>query len=161
MFIDFFYHLRAHQLNVSIQEFLTLLETLRSNATPLSINEFYLCARMCLIKYESLYDHYDRAIGSYYDAIESQRPETKEMPLELLIKDFERQLSDEEKAAIEKHSWEKLMALFKERLAEQTERHAGGNRWIGTRGSSPFGHGGCHPEGISIGGPAAGDRTAD
>jgi len=160
MFIDFFYHLRAHQLNVSIQEFLTLLETLRSNATPLSINEFYLCARMCLIKDESLYDRFDRAFGSYYDAIEAQLPETKEIPLEWLIKDFERQLSDEEKAAIEKHGWEKLMELFKERLAEQTERHAGGNRWIGTGGSSPFGHGGYHPEGIRIGGPSAGHRTA-
>src|SRR5699024_12155439 len=135
------------------------LETLRSSATPLSINEFYLCARMCLVKDESLYDRFDRAFGSYYDAIEAQLPGAKEITLKWLIKDFERQLSDEEKAANEKHGWEKLMELFKERLAEQTERHAGGNKWIGTGGSSPFGHGGYHAEVIRIGGPSAARRT--
>src|SRR5690625_7374443 len=97
MFIDFFYHLRAHQLNVSIQEFSTLLETLRSNATPLSINEFYLCARMCLIKDESLYDRFDRAFGSSYDSIEAQLPQSKQIPLERLIEDLERARSEEGK----------------------------------------------------------------
>jgi len=160
MFIDFFYHLRAHQLQPSIQEFLTLLEVLRSRATPLSVDEFYQSARMCLIKDESLYDRFDQAFGSYYEAIEADLPSQAEIPLDWLIKDFERQLSAAEKAAIEKHGWQKLMELFKERLAEQTERHAGGNRWIGTGGSSPFGHGGYHPEGIRIGGPSAGHRTA-
>src|SRR5690625_3236094 len=125
MFIDFFYHLRAHQIPVSIQEFLTLLEMLRSQATPLSVNDFYHSARMCLVKDESLYDRYDRAFGSYYEELEATLPDAEEIPLEWLIKDFERHLSDEEKAAIEKHGWEKLMELFKERLKEQEKRHAG------------------------------------
>src|SRR5690625_4338349 len=103
MFIDFFYHLRAHQLNVSIQEFLTLLETLRSNATPLSINELYLCARMCLIKDKKLYERFARTSSKYNEAIETPQPETKEIPPEWLIKDFDRQPSEDEKAAIEKH----------------------------------------------------------
>src|SRR5690625_8033250 len=81
MFIDFFYHLRAHQLQPSIQEFLTLLEVLRSRATPLSVDEFYQSARMCLIKDESLYDRFDQAFGSYYEAIEADLPSQAEIPL--------------------------------------------------------------------------------
>jgi len=160
MFIDFFYHLRAYQLPVSIQEYLGLLELLRSRATPLSLDEFYHYARLCLIKDERLYDRFDQAFGRYYEEQERRRPETADVPLDWLIKDFERQLTEAEKAAIQKHGWEKLMELFKERLQEQKERHAGGNRWIGTGGTSPFGHGGYHPEGIRLGGPSAGHRTA-
>src|SRR3546814_2445296 len=87
-------------------------------------------------------------------------PDDKEIPLDWLIKEFQKNLSPEEKAAIEKHGWDKLMELFKERLEEQKERHAGGSKWIGTGGSSAFGHGGYHPEGIRVGGPSAGNRTA-
>ena len=76
------------------------------------------------------------------------------------MKEFQKKLTPEEKAALEKHGWDKLMEMFRERLQEQKERHAGGNKWIGTGGSSPFGHGGYHPEGIRIGGPSAGNRTA-
>src|SRR3546814_15179229 len=82
------------------------------------------------------------------------------IPLDWLIKEFQKNLSPEEKAAIEKHGWDKLMELFKERLEEQKERHAGGSKWIGTGGSSAFGHGGYHPEGIRVGGPSEGNRTA-
>lgn len=77
-----------------------------------------------------------------------------------MIQTFQKQLSAEEKAALERLGWDKLMELFQQRLAEQTERHAGGSKWIGTGGSSPFGHGGYHPEGIRVGGPSAGNRTA-
>ena len=69
-------------------------------------------------------------------------------------------LTPEEKAAIQKHGWDKLMELFKQRLEEQKERHAGGNKWIGTGGTSPFGNGGYHPEGIRVGGDSAGNRSA-
>src|SRR5690606_29461437 len=102
----------------------------------------------------------DQAFGQFYRQLEAALPADKEIPLDWLLKDFEKQLSSEEKAAIQKHGWDKLMELFKQRLEEQQERHSGGNKWIGTGGTSAFGHGGYHPEGIRVGGPSAGHRTA-
>jgi uncharacterized protein with von Willebrand factor type A (vWA) domain len=160
MLTDFFYHLRAHKLPVSVQEYLTLLNVLRTTVMRPSIDEFYHLARMTLVKDETLFDRYDQAFGAFYRQIEAALPADKEIPLDWLIKEFQKSLTPEEKAAIEKHGWDKLMELFKERLAEQKERHAGGNKWIGTGGSSAFGHGGYHPEGIRVGGPSAGNRTA-
>src|SRR5690606_9301792 len=106
------------------------------------------------------YDRFDLAFGEFYRKMEAAMPAEKEIPLDWLIKQFQKSLTPEEKAAIEKHGWDKLMELFRERLQEQKERHAGGNKWIGTGGSSPFGRGGYHPEGIRVGGPSAGNRTA-
>lgn len=160
MLLDFFYHLRAHRLPVSVQEYLTLLQALQARVMPPSINDFYLLSRMTLVKDETLYDRYDQAFGAFYQQLEAALPADKEIPLDWLIKDFQKNLSDKEKAAIEKHGWDKLMELFKQRLAEQKGRHAGGNKWVGTGGSSAFGHGGYHPEGIRVGGPSAGNRTA-
>ena len=160
MLIKFFYHLRAHKLPVSVQEYLTLLGVLRTRLMPPTIDDFYHLARMTLVKDETLFDRFDQAFSAFYQHHQAQLPDTKEIPLDWLIKEFQKQLSAEEKAAIEKHGWDKLMELFKERLEEQQGRHAGGNKWIGTGGSSPFGHGGYHPEGIRVGGPSAGNRTA-
>ncbi len=160
MLIDFFYHLRARKLPVSVQEYLTLLNALQTSLMPPSIDEFYHLARMTLVKDETLFDRYDQAFGEFYHKLQAAVPVDKEIPLDWLIKEFQKNLSPEEKAAIEKHGWDKLMELFKERLEEQKERHAGGNKWIGTGGTSAFGHGGYHPEGIRVGGPSAGNRTA-
>lgn len=160
MLTDFFYHLRAHRLPVSVQEYLTLLEALRTDVIPVTLDDFYHLARTTLVKDETLFDRFDQAFGQYYKQIQATLPPDQDIPLDWLIKEFQKNLSDEEKAAIEKHGWDKLMELFKERLLEQKERHAGGNKWIGTGGSSPFGHGGYHPEGIRVGGPSAGNRTA-
>lgn len=160
MLTDFFYHLRAHKLPVSVQEYLTLLETLQSGVMPPTLDDFYHVARMTLVKDETLFDRYDQAFGAFYRGLEATLPADKEIPQDWLLKEFEKQLTPEEKAAIEKHGWEKLMELFKKRLEEQQERHAGGNKWIGTGGTSAFGHGGYHPEGIRVGGPSAGHRTA-
>ncbi|MFA5490580.1 MAG: hypothetical protein WC284_15440 [Candidimonas sp.] len=160
MLLDFFYHLRARKLPVSIQEYLTLLEALRRDLMRPSLDDFYRLARLTLVKDESYFDRFDQAFGEFYQRLEAAVPLEKEIPLDWLIKEFQKNLSPEEKAAIEKHGWDKLMELFKQRLEEQTERHAGGNKWIGTGGSSPFGHGGYHPEGMRVGGPSAGNRTA-
>ncbi|MGK4923213.1 vWA domain-containing protein [Bordetella hinzii] len=159
MLTDFFYHLRAHRLPVSVNEYLTLLEALRAQVMPPTLDDFYFLARTALVKDESLFDRYDQAFGSYYKKIEAVLPADREIPLDWLIKQFEKSLTDEEKAAIQRHGWDKLMELFKQRLAEQKERHAGGNKWIGTGGSSAFGNGGYHPEGIRVGGQSAGHRT--
>lgn len=160
MLLDFFYHLRARKLPVTVQEYLTLLSALKTRVMTPGIDEFYHLARMTLVKDETLFDRYDQAFGEFYRQLEAAMPDDKEIPLDWLVKQFQKHLSAEEKAAIEKHGWDKLMELFKQRLEEQKERHAGGNKWIGTGGSSAFGHGGYHPEGIRVGGPSAGNRTA-
>ncbi|MBC2769798.1 vWA domain-containing protein [Pusillimonas minor] len=160
MLLDFFYHLRSHRLPVSVNEYLTLLGALKSGVMPPTLDDFYHLSRMTLVKDETLFDRFDQAFGAFYRQIEARLPADKDIPLDWLIKEFQKHLSPEEKAAIEKHGWDKLMALFKQRLEEQKERHAGGNKWIGTGGTSAFGHGGYHPEGIRVGGPSAGNRTA-
>ena len=160
MLLDFFYHLRDHRLPVSVNEYLTLLRALQSNIMPPTLDDFYHLSRMTLVKDETLFDRFDQAFGAFYNKLEAVLPSDKEIPLDWLIKEFQKHLSAEEKAAIEKHGWDTLMDLFKQRLEEQKERHAGGNKWIGTGGTSALGHGGYHPEGIRIGGPSAGNRTA-
>jgi len=160
MLTDFFYHLRAHRLPVSVQEYLSLLEALRKGLMPPTLDDFYYLARMTLVKDETLFDRYDQAFGQFYKQIAARFPRDKSIPADWLIKTFQKTLNPEEKAALEKHGWHKLLEMFKERLQEQQGRHAGGSKWIGTGGSSPFGHGGYHPEGIRVGGPSAGNRSA-
>jgi len=160
MLTDFFYHLRQHRLPVSVQEYLTLLDALRQDFMPPTLDDFYFLARTALVKDEALYDRYDQAFGAYYRGIEARLPQAPDVPADWLLKEFERTLTPEEKAAIEKHGWSKLMELLRERLEEQKERHAGGSKWIGTGGTSAFGHGGYHPEGVRIGGQPAGNRSA-
>jgi len=160
MLVDFFQHLRASRLPVSLREYLSLLEALRARFTPPTLDDFYYLARLTLIKDEALYDRFDRAFAQFVHHIEVLHPTPAAIPADWLAKTLERHLSEAEKAALQKHGWQALMDLFKQRLNEQTGRHAGGNKWIGTGGASPFGHGGYHPEGIRVGGPSAGNRTA-
>lgn len=151
MLLDFFQHLRASRLPVSVGEYLTLLDALRQPGGSPTLDDFYYLARLTLIKDESLYDRYDQAFGSYVRGLPAA-PDTPEIPADWLVQRIERILSPEEKAALERHGWQKLMDMLRERLAEQTGRHEGGSKWIGTGGTSPFGHGGTHPEGVRIGG---------
>ncbi len=159
MLTDFFTQLRAAGIPVSIREYLSLLELLCSPAAPTGTEEFYHLARLALVKDETRYDRYDRVFAAFIGQLQA-RAGGPDIPPDWLVQTFRKQLSDEEKAALEKHGWDRLMEMFRERLAEQKDRHAGGSKWIGTGGSSPFGHGGYHPEGIRIGGPSAGNRTA-
>lgn len=152
MLVDFFLHLKARGLPVSTKEFLTLLEALRQGVIGHSLDEFHLLARTTLIKDESLFDRYDRAFGEYFRGIEALPGMDAQIPEDWLRQTMKRHLSEEERARIEALGWERLMDEFRQRLAEQKERHAGGSKWIGTGGTSPFGHGGTHPEGIRIGG---------
>ncbi|VFR24128.1 Thioredoxin reductase [plant metagenome] len=151
MLLEFFQHLRANRLPVSVGEYLTLLDALRQPGVSPTLDDFYHLARLTLIKDESLYDRYDQAFGSYVRGLPAA-PGTPEIPADWLVQRIGRILSPEEKAALERHGWQKLMDMLRERLAEQTGRHEGGSKWIGTGGTSPFGHGGTHPEGVRIGG---------
>lgn len=161
MLIDFFYHLRNHKIPVSIKEFLTLLDALRQPIMAPTLDDFYQLARLTLIKDETLFDKFDQAFALFAKGVQAKMSALqKEIPMEWLIKEFQKHLTEEEKAAIAKHGWDKLMELFKQRLEEQKGRHAGGNKWIGTGGTSAFGNSGYHPEGIRVGGESAGHRTA-
>ncbi len=160
MLIDFFYHLRAQKLNVSVKEYLTLLSALSEPLMSPTLEDFYYLARTTLVKDETLFDRFDKAFATYYKGIEKKLPPGKKIPLEWLVKELEKRLTPEQKAELEKHGWDKLMEMFKERLEEQKEAHHGGSKWIGTGGTSPFGNSGYHPEGIRVGGSAGGNRTA-
>ena len=160
MLIDFFFALRNAKVPVSIKEFLTLLEALEKSVIAPSLDAFYYLARLTLVKDEAHFDKFDRAFGMYFKGIEAVFDTSKgEIPLDWLIKRMERELTPEQKAALEKFGYDKLMDRLNELLKEQKERHEGGNKWIGTGGTSPFGHGGTNPEGIRIGGQGR-NRTA-
>ena len=158
MLIDFFYTLRAAKLPVSVKEYLTLLEAMQADVVgpnsddAYSMDDFYYLSRTALVKDEKHYDKFDRAFAAYFKGVEMLTDFTKEVPLDWLRQVLEKELTPEEKAAIEKMGWDELMETLKKRLEEQKERHEGGNKWIGTGGTSPFGHGGYNPQGIRIGG---------
>ena len=161
MLIDFFFHLRNSKLPVSIKEHLLLLEAMSKDVIQPSIDEFYYLSRAALIKDERNYDKFDKAFGAYFQGVQALPGLDLELPLEWLKRQFQREFTAEEKAAIEAMGGlDKLLARLKELLEEQKKRHEGGKKWIGTNGTSPFGNGGFNPEGVRIGGPSAGNRTA-
>lgn len=159
MLIDFFFTLKDARVPVSIKEFLLLLEALSKDVITPSIDEFYYLARTTLVKDEANFDKFDKAFGVYFHGAQTLFDKAPEIPLDWLIKRLQRELTPEQKAQIEKFGYDKLMVRLKELLDEQKGRHEGGNKWIGTGGTSPFGHGGVNPEGIRIGGEG-GNRTA-
>lgn len=152
MLIDFFYTLRSAKLPVSIKEYLTLLEGLKAGVIDTTVEQFYYLARTTLVKDEAHYDKFDRAFSAYFKGVERVADFTQEVPLDWLRKTLERELTPEQKAALQAMDWDELMATLKKRFEEQKERHEGGSKWIGTGGTSPFGHGGYNPQGIRIGG---------
>jgi len=164
MLIDFFYTLRAAKLPVSVKEYLTLLEALQANVVgpnsdATSMDDFYHLSRMILVKDEKHFDKFDKAFGAYFKGVEMLTDFSADVPLEWLKKTLENELTPEQKAAIEKMGWDELMETLKKRLEEQKERHQGGNNWIGTGGTSPFGNSGYNPQGIRIGGKG-GNKSA-
>jgi len=165
MLIDFFYTLRAAQLPVSVKEYLTLLECLKQdvvgprNPDACTLDDFYYLARTTLVKDETLFDKFDRAFGAYFKGVDMRVDVQKTVPADWLRQEIERLLSDEQKAHAPQMDWDALMATLTQRLEEQKERHAGGSKWIGTGGTSPFGHGGHNPQGIRIGGKEGGQSA--
>lgn len=153
MLINFFMTLKQERLPVSFTELFTLLECLKQNIAFASIDDFYHLSRLCLVKDEKNFDKFDIAFGKYFEKVEIfDELSLYEIPDEWLRKQLESMLSDEEKAKIEAlGGLEKLMEEFRKRMEEQEKRHQGGNKWIGTGGTSPFGAYGYNPEGIRIG----------
>ncbi|MEO0313620.1 MAG: hypothetical protein RI928_76 [Pseudomonadota bacterium] len=159
MLIDFFFTLKSAKIPVSIKEFLVLLEALEKQVIAPSLDDFYYLSRITLVKDEANFDKFDKAFGAYFHGVETLFEKNAEIPLDWLMKRLERELTPEQKAALEKFGYDKLMDRLKELLEEQKGRHEGGNKWIGTGGTSPFGNGGQNPEGIRIGGEG-GKRSA-
>jgi len=153
MFLTFFTELRAAKVPVSFREYLSLLEALDRDLADKSVEEFYYLSRTCLVKDERHFDKFDQVFAHVFKGIESMDRAVDEtgIPEEWLRKLAERYLTDEEKKQIEAMGWEKLWENLKKRLEEQKGRHQGGNKWIGTAGTSPYGAYGYNPEGIRIG----------
>ncbi len=153
MLIPFFYELRDAGLKPTITEFLMLLEALEKRVATLSIDDFYYLSRASLIKDESKFDLFDRVFGHYFKGIEDTFEQLGfEIPAEWLEKLKELNLSKEEMEKLQKlGGLDELMEQFKKRMEEQKERHEGGNKWIGTGGTSPFGAYGSNPMGMRIG----------
>jgi len=152
MLLDFFYTLRKHRVKTSITEFLDLMSVLDAQLVSSDIDDFYLLSRAVLIKDESQFDKYDQAFAEYFKGVQAINLFDESIPEEWLRKAFERVLSEEEKAKVKAlGGLDKLMETLQERLNEQQKRHEGGNKWIGTGGTSPFGANGYNPEGVRIG----------
>ena len=153
MLINFFMTLKEERLPVSFTELFTLLECLKKNIIFGNVDDFYHLSRLCLIKDEKNFDKFDRAFAKYFENVEIlDELSSHEIPSEWLRKQLESMLTDEEKAKIEAlGGLDKLMEEFKKRMEEQKKRHQGGNKWVGTGGTSPFGAYGYNPEGIRIG----------
>ena len=153
MLLNLFNEMRAAKVPVSVRELLDLIDALKHRVVFADMDEFYYLARTIMVKDERHFDKFDRAFGAYFKGLEKLDDHLKALiPEEWLRKEFERLLTDEEKAQIQSlGGLDKLIEEFKKRLEEQKERHAGGNKWIGTGGTSPFGSGGFNPEGIRVG----------
>ena len=162
MLVDFFLQLKQAKVPVSIREYLDLLDALEQQVVWGSVEDFYYLARLCLVKDETHFDKFDRVFSRYFEGVTAIDEELQaQIPEEWLRKLTELVLSEEEKAQIQAlGGFEKLMETLKQRLAEQEERHQGGNRWIGTGGRSPFGAYGYNPEGIRIGQEGSRHRRA-
>ncbi len=161
MLINFFQGLRDAGVPVTTRELLDLIEGLRRHIAFADMDEFYFFSRTCMVKDEKYFDRFDRAFGLHFRDLESLDDVIEALiPDDWLRSEFLKNLSEEEKAKIESlGGLEKLIEEFKKRLEEQKERHAGGNKWIGTGGTSPFGQQGYHPEGVRVG-PNGGNRKA-
>jgi uncharacterized protein len=159
MLIDFFFTLKDAKVPVSIKEFLVLLEALDKQVIGPSLDDFYFLSRTTLVKDEANFDKFDKAFGAYFHGVDTLFEKHPEIPLDWLMKRLQRELTPEQKAAIEKFGYDKLMDRLKQLLDEQKGRHEGGNKWIGTGGTSPFGNSGQNPEGVRIGGEG-GNRSA-
>jgi uncharacterized protein with von Willebrand factor type A (vWA) domain len=166
MFVEFLYELRKRKVPVGAQEAVALARALAAGMHESSLDGFYHVARALLIHSEAHLDDFDLAFASYFKGVHVEAKAIAEELLEWLKNPIKmRELSQEEREAIEALDLEEVLRRFEERLKEQKERHDGGNRWIGTGGTSPFGRGGENPNGIQVGpgggGKGGAMKTAD
>ena len=161
MFVDFFFALKKAGIPTTIREYLVLMEAMDKNVAERSIEEFYYLARCALVKDERYFDRFDLVFDHVFKGAEAAMIAAlgADVPEAWLRAAAKRVFTEEELAKLEALGFDALLKAFAERMAEQRGPHHGGNKWIGTRGTSPFGHGGKHPTGIRVGGEG-GDGTA-
>ena len=156
MFLNFFIELRNVKVPVSLREYLSLLDCLDKNVISFKVENFYYLSRASLIKNEKHIDRFDLVFSKVFKGIEDISLEDLlnkvDIPKEWVKKLSEKLLTPEEMEEIKSlGGFDKLMETLKKRLSEQEKRHQGGNKWIGTAGTSPFGAYGYNPEGVRIG----------
>lgn len=153
MFTQFFHELKSAGVPVSLREYLTLMEAMEADLASRKVEDFYYLSRAALVKDERNLDKFDQVFGHVFKGLESLAEGIEaEIPEDWLKLMTEKYFSEEDKKQIEAMGgWDKLMETLKERLEEQKKRHEGGNKWIGTGGTSPYGSGGYNPEGVRIG----------
>ncbi len=156
MFTDCLLQLRAYGLKVSLTEWLGLTRALADGHARANLSVFYHLSRALLVKRETSYDLFDRAFADYFRGVDEHFDLNDELMEWLADPVLPRQLTAEELAALESLDLDELRERFTERLREQQERHDGGSRWIGTGGTSHFGHSGTNPAGIRVGGTGGG-----
>ncbi len=160
MFVPFLYELRKRKVKVGLQEAMALSKALSMGLHDSSLDGFYDVARALCIHTEADLDAFDEAFLAVFKGVSGRSLElVKELEDWLRDPKMRKDLSPEEIAALQSMDLEQLRKLFEERMREQKERHDGGNRWIGTGGSSPFGANGTHPTGVRVG-PKGGGRSA-
>tara|TARA_R110002073_G_scaffold23696_1_gene80700 strand:- start:21424 stop:22599 length:1176 start_codon:yes stop_codon:yes gene_type:complete len=162
MLHHFFTQLRAAKIPVTTREYLTLLEALDKGVIEPEIGHFYSVSRAALVKDEKAFDKFDQVFAHVFKGVETLGDlfGENEVPDDWLKAMMQKLLTEEEMAAMQALPFEELMETLKKRLEEQEERHEGGSKWIGTGGTSPFGHGGYNPSGVRIGGPGKHKRAA-
>jgi len=162
MLVRFFTDLRAGGVPVTLPEFLTLLEGLEARLAALSPEDFYYLARVALVKDERHFDRFDRVFAQHFAGAEKLFEQlAATLPADWLKQLTERLLTDEEKRRVASlGGWDQLLEALRQRLREQQGRHEGGNKWIGTAGTSPFGNQGYNPEGVRMGQAASRHRRA-
>jgi uncharacterized protein with von Willebrand factor type A (vWA) domain len=161
MFFSFLDELRAAGIPASLKEHLALLEALEADVIEQSPEEFYYLSRAVLVKDEAMLDRFDQVFNKVFKGILSNYEKTEaDIPEEWLKAVAEKFLTPEEMEAIKSlGSWEEIMETLNKRLEEQQKRHEGGNKWIGTGGTSPYGNNGYNPEGVRIGGESKHKRA--
>ena len=154
MFLNFLDELRSAGIPASIKEHLVLLEALDREVIERTPEAFYYLARATYVKDEGLLDRFDQVFARVFKGVITDYGiKPADIPEDWLRAVAEKFLSPEEMAKVEAlGDWDKIMETLKQRLEEQQKRHEGGNKWIGTGGTSPFGHSGYNPEGVRIGG---------
>lgn len=162
MFLDFFLLLKNDGIPVTIREYLTFLEALDKDVVEYSVDDFYFLGRTSLIKHEHHLDRFDLLFGYFFEGIEKiDMEEFMKIPEEWLKKSFVNKLTDEDKEMIKAMGGlDKLLERLKELMKTQKKKHQGGNKWIGTGGTSPYGAYGFNPEGIRIGQEESRNRRA-
>lgn len=162
MLTKLFYTLKQYQVPVSVREYLDLISALDNGLAFADMDDFYRLSRTCLVKDEKHFDKFDRAFKHFFDGLDTATNplDSANIPDDWLRKEIEKTLTPEEFEQLQKMgSLEKLMEEFEKRLQEQHKRHQGGNKMVGTGGTSPFGAYGANPEGIRLAGPSR-NKTA-